>query len=574
MKLLLRRFAKSTRGIFLRTNIARNMSTASQPSRSTSEELFEYTSGRWIYNEELRRTERSCPFDIDGLTQVLAKTSNRPVSTLLSLAKLSEGGFNRILEATFDDGHQIIARLPYPMVTPKRYTIASEVATLKLLHSRGIPVPKVLGYDTTVHNPVGVEYILLEKISGTSLGDRWFEMSNRSRKRIIEQIINIEKRIFQIHFPASGSLYHRQDLTDGERYSHVTGASSSLDEVVVGPIAQHEWYYKERAELKVDRGPWSNFHDCFTAGAKKELKWCEIYGKPRLHVERYLRELHSFQKMDPAQYQELLKLFLKLAPSLNVEARHPLSRPVLRHPDLSPNNIMVSEDDQILGIIDWQHAVVLPLCLVAGIPKYFQNWGDPVSEKLSKPDTKLPENFNELDPQQQASVKETLQKRLTHFLYAAGTMIDIPDHFSAITQYNAMLRNRLYSLASMPWEGDSVSLKRTLIEVVQNWPLTLEQSGSLETPPHVTQCPIEFSPEETQECIQQYDTQEEELQELISMRDHLDIDPQGWVPDDDHWEKSREMASDIKQAMLEHAAKTELTRTAILDHFPFDDHEE
>lgn len=79
-----------------------------------------------------------------------------------------------------------------------------------------------------------------------------------------------------------------------------------------------------------------------------------------------------------------------------------------------------------MGFIDWQHSVVQPLCLCAGIPNHFQNWGDPLSEKLAKPEVKLPGNFDDLSQDEQAVVQETMRKRLVHFYYAATTMREIP----------------------------------------------------------------------------------------------------------------------------------------------------
>jgi aminoglycoside phosphotransferase (APT) family kinase protein len=156
---------------------------------------FEYTSGRFLcvllvnlplmcrisftdilwfprFTEELRRPERRLQFDVDALAQTVCRSVGRPVESLASITKLAEGGFNRVLQATFDDGYEVIARLPYRTTVPECYAVASEAATLDLLRSRGVPVPKVLGYSPDRTNPVGIEYALLEKIQGTPLSDQ------------------------------------------------------------------------------------------------------------------------------------------------------------------------------------------------------------------------------------------------------------------------------------------------------------------------------------------------------------------------------------------------------------------
>jgi len=119
------------------------------------------------------------------------------------------------------------------------------------------------------------------------------------------------------------------------------------------------------------KGPGETFLGCFEAPVKREIEFCKRFGKSRLHVERYLRELHQFKEMSPTVHIQLLSDYLKLAPSLEISSSHRFSRPVLRHPDFSPNNILVNSSSDIVGIIDWQHAVALPLCLCAGIPDHF-----------------------------------------------------------------------------------------------------------------------------------------------------------------------------------------------------------
>lgn len=198
------------------------------------------------------------------------------------------------------------------------------------------------------------------------------------------------------------------------------------------------------------------------------MEFCKKYAKPRLHVERCLREIHKFKQMLPSGHAQHLLKYMKLIPYLAIPSTHPFARPVLRHPDFSPNNILINSANEIVGIIDWQHAVALPLCLCAGIPKHFQNWGDPLSETLAQPEVKLPEIFENLDANEQEEVKEKMRKRLVHFYYAALTLKQLPDHFNALREVNAMLRAKLFDRAGAPWEGDSLSLQHTILIAQRN----------------------------------------------------------------------------------------------------------
>jgi hypothetical protein len=214
--------------------------------------------------------------------------------------------------------------------------------------------------------------------------------------------------------------------------------------------------------------------------------------------------------MLPAVHIQLLSDYLEIVPYLGVSPNHPFARSTLRHPDFSPSNILINASNDIVGIIDWQHAVVLPLCLCAGIPTHFQNWGDPLSAMLAKPEVNLPENFEDLGQEEQATIQETLRKRLVHFYYAALTMKEMPDHFDALRNENLMLRAKLFDRAGEPWEGDSLSLKYTIMQVCKNWTMNLDDSigvGSLD-------CPLNYTEDEIQQCAKEYDREREKMQAL------------------------------------------------------------
>lgn len=203
------------------------------------------------YNETRRMAERRLVFNVDELNKAAAKSVNKPTSDVKSLRKIAEGGFNRVFEIEMRDGLCMIARIPYPSTLPKRQAVASEVATLSFLRAKGIPTPKVLGYSAD-ENPVGADYILMEKLSGTPLGDAWFDLSEQERLKIILQIVQLETKLFAIDLPASGSIYFDHDLTPDTPRIDISGSDRGL---CIGPYAALRWWFGERADMKLDRGP-------------------------------------------------------------------------------------------------------------------------------------------------------------------------------------------------------------------------------------------------------------------------------------------------------------------------------
>ncbi|KAL2851851.1 kinase-like domain-containing protein [Aspergillus pseudodeflectus] len=506
-----------------------------QSAQRPTDELFRYTSGRWICHIWL--AERYLQFSLPALQKVIATATGRSASDMVSFSKLSEAGFNRLFQATFSDGKNVIARLLYPSTGPNHYAVAREVAALDYLRLHGFTTPKVYGWCSTRGNPVGAEYIIMEKLDGAPLGDM--------------------------------CIYYRNDVLSGEGIPLLNHGGR---EFCIGPVAHYSWWHEERAALEIDRGPWLSSDDIFRAAGERELKWATAYAKPRLPYERLYREIYNFRRISPDSHIQNLDNYLNLARCLGFQSGRPLERPVMRHPDLQPNNILVSESHEIAGLMDWKHSSILPLGHAAGIPSHFQDYPDPDWEKLLEPQINLPANYDSLDPSEQCSVRQTMRKRLVHFLYAAFTKRLNGEHYHAIFNQSVILHQRLFKTADTPWEGDSITLRAEMIRAIQSWQTLITKdsinngSGTCTTPP------FQYTDTVTQETLQ-LDAQPKEADVVMEeMRDVLGVDILGWVPNEEY-EAAKEKDREVKARMLE-VAKTPRDITAAQDHFPFDDFDE
>ncbi|RMD41469.1 hypothetical protein DV735_g3650, partial [Chaetothyriales sp. CBS 134920] len=436
---------------------------------------------------------------------------------------------------------------------------------MEYLRLNGIPVPKVYGWSSTVSNPVGAEYIILEKVEGAPLGDVWFSLDFNARYKVVEQIVKLERKLFSLELPASGSIYFPKDLLEAERERSVRFQTHGV-EFCIGPMAHYSWWDKGRDLLECDRGPWCDHTRLLAAVGEREVKWMNRFAKPRLHFERLYREVHKYQKMSPIPHIKSLNEYLILTQCLGYPVENRLSRPILRHPDLQPNNIILSPSLDIVGLVDWQHATCLPLFLAAGIPKHFQNYGDPESERMVQPARKLPPNFEAMSAEEQASVKEVYLKRLNHFLYAALTLRHNEEHYEAIFSDGVIIHQRLYAHAGRPWEGDSITLQAELIHAIQHWQ-DVVCSGA-------TKCqkpPIEVSEESARSVLDVFNQQQEMDTMMDEMRQAIGVNVVGWVSNED-FASAKEIARKIKQQMIEAADPAD--RDGIRDYFPFDDFDE
>ena len=214
-------------------------------------DLFDYTSGRWIINDALRHAERRRIFNVDGLCQLAAQSVGRGPDDIDDLKKLAEGGFNRAFLITMRDGLQMVARIPYPAMIPKYFAIASEVATMAFLRSSGLPIPKVYGYSPVPNNAAETEYIFMEFLRGTKLSDIWFELGEGEIISVTRQLAELESKMMLIAFPAGGSLYYVKDL---EKVTGRPGIPLEDARFCIGPDTRLPLRYGRRSQLDVDRG--------------------------------------------------------------------------------------------------------------------------------------------------------------------------------------------------------------------------------------------------------------------------------------------------------------------------------
>lgn len=175
----------------------------------------------------------------------------------MAFDKLAEGSSYRVFQARTSNGIEVIARLPYPCTIPKGNGILSEVATMVFLRMHGLPIPKIYDWNSTSANPVGSAYMIMEKVQGTELQETWHSMSVERRLQMAEKVVELEKKLFDIPFPACGAIYFKDSLPVGTPVVEIPDCKdeSGLRRFCVGPSTEYLWWYSKRAELGADIGP-------------------------------------------------------------------------------------------------------------------------------------------------------------------------------------------------------------------------------------------------------------------------------------------------------------------------------
>ncbi len=163
------------------------------------------------------------------------------------------------------DGSRL-ARVPFPICGPPHLITASEVATLDFVRNiMSIPAPKVLTWSSRADStPVGVEFMILEKVSGVQLSYSLTGIKDVRDKvndvvKVLSQMHDITKKFTELRYSMLGSLFYREDVAG---YPHTTtifaDESEANDLTKKFAIGLHMSYYlwrDKRKEMDVDRGP-------------------------------------------------------------------------------------------------------------------------------------------------------------------------------------------------------------------------------------------------------------------------------------------------------------------------------
>lgn len=242
------------------------------------------------------------------------------------------GGQNCNLDVRFEDGITWLARirLDDPLLPPKptqEYIILSEVYTLKYLESTGIPAPRVFHFATESNeNPVGVPFLLMEKIEGVPL--MWETTIPAERTKVLEQLGDIFLALEKHPFPSTGSMFPSN------------GSSK------ISGFAQPQLFDSPNAPL----GPFDTLESSLRAMLAQQMRLIASGELSTFAVDNYLT--HCW-RMD--MIPEVLSL-------------HNDAGFFLKHFDDKGDHIMVDEDFKITGIIDWEFASVEPKAMAFSSP--------------------------------------------------------------------------------------------------------------------------------------------------------------------------------------------------------------
>ncbi|CAG8844673.1 8315_t:CDS:2, partial [Gigaspora margarita] len=218
-----------------------------------------------------------------------------------SIQEFNEGGFYKVYILKMENGKEYIRRVAFPVYP--QWKTKSEIAVIEYIHLyTNIPVPKVYYWNSSVNNPVGAEYILMEHLPGIRLCNIWSDLT-MEKKVFLLKIINILLELNKHMFSKIGSIFF-----DNKNDKFKIGQ-------VIETIIQNQIRY-------------------YSTFVSKEKQICWI-----------------------TKYEELCKLVPKY---FQDDENNTF---VLTHGDFHSSNILVN-NDEITEIIDWECSGAFPIeCL-------------------------------------------------------------------------------------------------------------------------------------------------------------------------------------------------------------------
>lgn len=92
-------------------------------------DLFAYTNGHFLVDEERQLGRRYVQFDLDALCRTAA-TAGGETSHIIAIDKM-EGGFSKAFLMRKENGAEVIAKVPCRIAGPPSLTTAGEVGVLE-----------------------------------------------------------------------------------------------------------------------------------------------------------------------------------------------------------------------------------------------------------------------------------------------------------------------------------------------------------------------------------------------------------------------------------------------------------
>ncbi|CAD6565669.1 MAG: hypothetical protein ASARMPREDX12_006713 [Alectoria sarmentosa] len=234
------------------------------------------------------------------------------------------GGRHMVRRVIFQSGTRWIARVRITTTMNEdegSRLLQREVDCIQLVQERtSVPVPTIFGYIASARNVIGAPFMLMECLSGNVGVDlSGVEIPAQHKASFHREMARFQTEISSITFPKIGAIVKLQDGT----YD-------------VGPLPGLG-------------GPFITATEYFEAWARSA---------------KFVETLDRVKQIWGDGYEEIIAQIVNFPPRVGELASKIAARDQgpfpLFHVDFGHNNIVVDDDYNVLGVIDWEHASSVP----------------------------------------------------------------------------------------------------------------------------------------------------------------------------------------------------------------------
>lgn len=124
----------------------------------------------------------------EAITKIARCKLDVPAESQCTVEFLAQGAFNKVYTIQCDDNKEYIMRVTLP-VRPRLKTM-SDCGTIQYVrHHTDIPAPRVLHYNVLRNDEVGFEWMIQERVLGSSLKSQWHHISWLEKELVVRQVI-------------------------------------------------------------------------------------------------------------------------------------------------------------------------------------------------------------------------------------------------------------------------------------------------------------------------------------------------------------------------------------------------
>lgn len=285
---------------------------------------------------------------------------------------------------SIDDAHSDRSSVSSRMSLSKegpRWEIRDEALLYNLVEDAGIPAPRILAFDLTRDNALGLPFSIQTRLPGIGLIEALKTMSVQEQLWLADELAEIFARLETIQFDSAGRLLSDEDEDTATALPLRSSSRADIeDEPSVYGFRKGTGHLANRKrDAKAESTTLSSLYKLlfFTLHERidDELQKQHPQGPSQQQVRQYFKLQDILQDMDRIGWFS--------------EADKTDANSVLNHWDMEPRNMLVErtcEGDssrwKITGVIDWDSARALPPVLTRKPPLWL--WD--VSEDEDLPD--------------------------------------------------------------------------------------------------------------------------------------------------------------------------------------------